>query len=72
MNRQKTSIQEEVHRLAEKAFHQKLISGYGEGEHSYEYQIVYQGKPRHFSLEYARAFLKSLILFNTLKEHTAS
>jgi hypothetical protein len=69
MNQVKTSLKEEVHQLAEQAFHQRLISGYGEGEHSHEYQIIYQGKPRHFSLDYAQAFLKSLLLFQTLKEH---
>lgn len=70
MNQVKTGLREEVHQLAEKAFHQKLISGFGESEYSYEYQIIYQGKPRHFSLEYAQAFLKSLILFDTLKENS--
>lgn len=56
-----TPLREEVHQLAEKAFHLNLISGYGDGEYSDEYQIVYQGKPRHLLLEKARSFLKNLI-----------
>ncbi|MFB2896772.1 hypothetical protein ACE1CI_27995 [Aerosakkonemataceae cyanobacterium BLCC-F50] len=57
----KTPLREEVHQLAEKAFHLNLISGYGDGEYSDEYQIVYQGKPRHLPLEKARSFLSKLI-----------
>jgi hypothetical protein len=71
MHQVKTSLKEEVHKLAEEAFHRRLISGYGEGEYAHEYQIIYQGKPRHFSLDYAQAFLKSLLLFGSLKEHSA-
>lgn len=56
-----TPLREEVHQLAEKAFHLNLISGYGDGEYSDEYQIVYQGKPRHLPLEKARSFLSKLI-----------
>ncbi|MGH7998864.1 MAG: hypothetical protein ACREPR_05405 [Brasilonema sp.] len=51
----------EVQHLAEEAFHRKLISGYGEGPDNREYQIVFQGKPRHFSLEHARSFLCDLL-----------
>jgi hypothetical protein len=54
-------LREEVHFLAEEAFHQHLISGYGDGEHPEEYQIVYQGKPRHLPLERARSFLVNLL-----------
>ncbi|MFB2936955.1 hypothetical protein ACE1B6_17035 [Aerosakkonemataceae cyanobacterium BLCC-F154] len=57
----KTPLREEVHQLAEKAFHLNLISGYGDGEYNDEYQIVYQGKPRHLPLEKARSFLSKLI-----------
>lgn len=56
-----TPLREEVHVLAEKAFHLNLISGYGDGEYSDEYQIVYQGKPRHLPLEKARSFLSILM-----------
>lgn len=56
-----TPLREEVHQLAEKAFHLNLISGYGDGEYRDEYQIVYQGKPRHLPLEKARSFLIKLI-----------
>ena len=57
----KTPLRDEVHQLAEKAFHLNLISGYGDGEYSDEYQIVYQGKPRHLPLHQARLFLRNLI-----------
>ncbi|NJM70958.1 MAG: hypothetical protein HC862_12420 [Scytonema sp. RU_4_4] len=54
-------LTKEVQHLAEEAFHRKLISGYGEGPDNHEYQIVFQGKPRHFSLEQARSFLCDLL-----------
>uniref|UniRef100_B8HKB4 Uncharacterized protein n=1 Tax=Cyanothece sp. (strain PCC 7425 / ATCC 29141) TaxID=395961 RepID=B8HKB4_CYAP4 len=57
----KAALREEVHKLAEKAFHQQMISGYGDGEYRDEFQIVYEGKPRHFSLEYAHTFLVNLL-----------
>ena len=54
MNSTKTALRDEVHQLAEEAFHLKLISGYGDGQNSNEYQIVWNGKPRHLPLERAR------------------
>jgi len=54
-------LREEVHSLAEEAFHLHLISGYGDGEYDGEYQIVYKGKPRHLPLERAKAFLVNLM-----------
>ncbi len=51
----------EVTRLAETAFHQRLISGYGNSEYPDEYQIVYKGKPRHLALDHARTFLEGLL-----------
>lgn len=54
-------LREEVHTLAEEAFHLHLISGYGDGEYEGEYQIVYKGKPRHLPLERAKAFLVNLL-----------
>lgn len=54
-------LKREVERLAEEAFHQHLISGYGDGERPNEYQIVYEGKPRHFPLEYTYSFLTQLL-----------
>jgi hypothetical protein len=51
----------EVRHLAEEAFHRKLISGYGDGPDSNEFQIVFQGKPRHFTLEEAHSFLRDLL-----------
>lgn len=54
-------LRDEVRRLADEAFHHKLISGYGDGEFTDEFQIVYQGKPRHYPLSEARAFLRQLL-----------
>lgn len=54
-------LREAVHQLAETAFHQHLISGYGDGEYDDEYQIVHEGKPRHIPLGEARAFLLELL-----------
>ncbi|MBD0301884.1 MAG: hypothetical protein ICV85_06785 [Tolypothrix sp. T3-bin4] len=61
MNTTKAQLREEVRKLAEEAFHLKLISGYGDGQYSDEYQIVYNGKPKHFPLERARLFLRNLM-----------
>lgn len=61
MTATETTLRDEVHELAEKAFHLQLISGYGDGEYSAEYQIVFQGKPRHLPLDQARLFLRDLI-----------
>lgn len=61
MNRTKAALRDEVRYLAEEAFHRKLISGYGDGPDMNEYQIVYQGKPKHFPLERARSLLGRLI-----------
>lgn len=61
MNATTAEIRHEVRQLAEAAFHLKLISGYGDGPDTNEYQIVYQGKPKHLPLERARSLLGSLI-----------
>lgn len=61
MNTTKTSLRNEVRQLAEEAFHLKLISGYGDGQYGDEYQIVCDGKPKHFPLERARLILRNLI-----------
>ncbi len=61
MNSTQATLRDEVRQLAEEAFHLKLISGHGDGPNSDEYQIVYQGKPRHISLEQARFFLMNLL-----------
>ena len=61
MNTRKTALRDEVRKLAEEAFHLKLISGYGDGQYSDEYQIVSNGKPKHFPLERARLLLKNLL-----------
>lgn len=60
----KDQLKYEVERLATEAFHQHLISGYGDGEYPDEYQLVIEGKPRHYPLEFARSLLVRL-----LKQH---
>lgn len=66
-NLKNLNIRNEVQMLAEEAFHRKLISGYGDGPINNEYQIVFQGKPRHLPLEEARSFL-TVLLLNGLEE----
>ena len=61
MNNAKAALKDEVRQLAEEAFHSKLISGYGDGADINEFQIVYQGKPRHLPLHQARFFLVNLL-----------
>jgi hypothetical protein len=61
MNGTKAGLRNQVEKLAEEAFHRKLISGYGDGQYSDEYQIVFKGKPRHLPLGRARSFLGNLI-----------
>jgi hypothetical protein len=56
-----SNLREEVRQLAKQAFQLKLISGYGDGQYSDEYQIFYKGKPRHYPLERARFILSNLI-----------
>lgn len=60
-------LKNKVKNLANTAFHQHLISGYGDSEFPNQYQIVYQGKPRHFSLDYAFVFLRMLLDLNTTR-----
>ncbi|MER3492973.1 MAG: hypothetical protein C4323_11930 [Mastigocladus sp. ERB_26_2] len=64
MNVTKDALRNEVRYLAEEAFHRKLISGFGDGPDINEYQIVFQGKPRHFPLEEAHSFLVNLLFNN--------
>lgn len=61
ISHQEAELKDEIKELAEKAFHLKLIAGYGDGPDSNEYQIVYEGKPRHLPLTRARDFLNDLI-----------
>jgi hypothetical protein len=61
MNSTKAVLRDKIAHLAEEAFHRKLISGYGDGPNCNEYQIVFQGKPRHFLLEDAYSFLCNLL-----------
>lgn len=61
MNRLHPQLRDEVHKIAEDAYQRHLISGYGDSEYADQYQIVWQGKPRHLSLEAARSLLNSLV-----------
>jgi len=56
-----SNLRMEVHQLAEAAFHRHLISGFGDSEYPDSYQIVYEGKPKHLTLNHARAFLSRLM-----------
>ncbi|MGF1478495.1 MAG: hypothetical protein ACFB4I_03260 [Cyanophyceae cyanobacterium] len=56
-----TALREDVHQLAERAFKNNLISGYGDGQYQEEYQLVLHGKPRHYSLERAYLILRNLL-----------
>ncbi|NJP12636.1 MAG: hypothetical protein HC866_26860 [Leptolyngbyaceae cyanobacterium RU_5_1] len=55
------NLRDEVRKLADEAFHRNLISGHGDSEYSNEYQIVLDGKPKHYPLRYAHAFLEDLL-----------
>ncbi|AUT00663.1 hypothetical protein CLI64_09785 [Nostoc sp. CENA543] len=66
MNSTQATLRDEVRQLAQEAFQLKLISGHGDGADVNEYQIVYQGKPRHLPLEQARFFLMNLIYRNQI------
>ncbi|NMG18782.1 hypothetical protein [Brasilonema bromeliae] len=70
MSNAKAVLRKEVQHLAEEAFHHKLISGYGDGPDTNEYQIVFQGKPRHFALEEARSFLCELLFETQVDQHS--
>ncbi|MBW4480445.1 MAG: hypothetical protein KME54_27310 [Tolypothrix brevis GSE-NOS-MK-07-07A] len=67
MNGTKAALRNEIRQLAEEAFHSKLISGYGDGADSDEFQILFEGKPRHFPLQEARSFLNDLLLSGSIK-----
>jgi hypothetical protein len=67
MSSTKADLRDEVRHLADAAFRKKLISGHGDGEYNSKYQIIFQGKPRHYELEYARDFLKNLLVRNSLE-----
>ncbi|NJL63439.1 MAG: hypothetical protein HC903_18425 [Methylacidiphilales bacterium] len=66
MSGTKADLKKQVEQLAEEAFHRKLISGYGDGEDIDEYQIVFQGKPRHLPLDRAYRFLTALLNPNSM------
>lgn len=64
MNSTQSLLRDEVQLLAQEAFNRNLISGYGDGADDREFQIVLQGKPKHFTLEDARSLLVELIFSN--------
>jgi hypothetical protein len=66
MNVTKAALRNEIRQLAEEAFHRKLISGYGDGADSDEFQILFEGKPRHFPLQEARSFLNELLFSSSI------
>lgn len=63
-------LKQEVEKLAAIAYFQHLISGYGNGEDPDSYQIVIQGKPKHYLLEEAYRVLVGL-LTNSFELNTA-
>lgn len=56
-----SQLKSEVEQLAAIAYFQHLISGYGNGEHPDRYQIVIQGRPKHYLLEEAHSVLAHLL-----------
>ncbi|MBE9036891.1 hypothetical protein [aff. Roholtiella sp. LEGE 12411] len=66
MNSTQAGLRYEIRQLAEEAFHRRLISGHGDGPEFNEYQIVYQGKPRHLPLDQAYLFLTNLLYRNSI------
>jgi len=67
MNGTKAPLRNEIRQLAEEAFYRKLISGYGDGADSEEFQILFEGKPRHLPLEEARSFLNGLLFSSSIR-----
>jgi hypothetical protein len=67
MDGTKVALRNEIRQLAEEAFYHKLISGYGDGADSDEFQIIIEGKPRHFPLQEARSFLNDLLFSSSIR-----
>jgi hypothetical protein len=61
MNNSAIQLKDEVEQLAATAYFQHLISGYGYGEDPDFYQIVIQGRPKHYSLAEAHMVLAALL-----------
>ena len=64
MNSDKAVLRDEIRQLADRAFHRKLISGFGDGLDNSEFQIVIEGKPRHLPLNEARSVLNEMLRAN--------
>ncbi len=54
-------LKSEVEALATLAYFRHLISGHGQGEHPDQYQIVIQGRPKHYLLEEAHSVLAQML-----------
>ena len=67
MNISEAVLRDEIRRLADEAFHRKLISGFGDGPDDSEFQIVINGKPRHLPLDEARSVLNEILRTNRVK-----
>ncbi|MGB3650458.1 MAG: hypothetical protein WBA41_04500 [Rivularia sp. (in: cyanobacteria)] len=67
MNSEKAVLRDQIRQLADEAFHRKLISGFGDGPDSSEFQIVIDGKPRHLPLEEARSVLNEMLRTNPVQ-----
>jgi hypothetical protein len=61
MSKPASKLKSEVEQLATLAYFRHLISGYGQGEHPDRYQIVIQGRPKHYLLEEAHSVLAQLL-----------
>ncbi|BAU62896.1 hypothetical protein STA3757_02470 [Stanieria sp. NIES-3757] len=60
-------LKEQVRQLAQEAFDRHLISGHGHGQYKNEYQIVIEGKPRHYKYQEAYSLLKNILQNKGLK-----
>ena len=67
MNTDEAVLRDEIRRLADEAFHRKLISGFGDGPDNSEFQIVIDGKPRHLPLDEARSVLNEMLRTNSVQ-----
>ncbi len=61
MSKPASKLKSEVEALATLAYFRHLISGHGYGEHPDHYQIVIQGRPKHYLLEEAHSVLTQLL-----------
>ena len=67
MSTDEAVLRDEIRRLADEAFHRKLISGFGDGPDNNEFQVVIDGKPRHLPLDEARSVLNEMLRTNQVQ-----